>query len=84
VVSVKGQRRYRFHEGKVLIDIHLKNFNQLFNSMDPSPFIERDLDDEAVNYILSSVMEHSVGTPLKLVISIPDTELSKVDKKRHY
>lgn len=49
--------------------------------MDPSPFLERDLDDDAVDYILSSAMEHGVSTDLKLVILLPESELTKLEKK---
>ena len=29
------------------IKLKLRDIDQLFNSMDPSPFIEKDLDDKA-------------------------------------
>jgi hypothetical protein len=32
------------------ICIHLKSADPLFNTLDPSPFHERDLDDEAERY----------------------------------
>lgn len=40
----------------------------MFNSFDPSPFIEKDLDDNAETYIVQSVSEFSLSTPLKIVI----------------
>jgi hypothetical protein len=33
------------------ISLNLRDVNQLFNSMDPSPFIEKDLDDDAEEFI---------------------------------
>ena len=30
-----------------IIRLKLRDMKQLFNSMDPSPFIEKDLDDDA-------------------------------------
>ena len=42
--------------------------SQLFNSMDPSPFIEKDLDDDAEEFIVSWAQEFSPGAPLKLRI----------------
>mgnify|MGYP001572631349 CR=1 FL=1 len=62
--------RYRVKEGKVCIELTLKSIKQLFNSLDPSPFIERDLDDNAVEYILSAAMEHRLHTPLILRIYV--------------
>jgi hypothetical protein len=42
--------------------------------MDPSPFLDRDLDDDAADYILSAAQEHSLSTPLGLVISFAEPE----------
>jgi hypothetical protein len=36
-----------------LIELKLSGLNQLFNSMDPSPFHERDLDHDAEEFIVS-------------------------------
>jgi len=42
--------------------------SQLFNSMDPSPFIEKDLDDDAEEFIVSWAQEFSPDAPIKLRI----------------
>ena len=34
------------------ISLKLRDVHQLFNSMDPSPFIEKDLDDDAEEFIV--------------------------------
>ena len=39
------------------IEIKLGRMQQLFNSFDPSPFHERDLDQDAEAYIVDSVDE---------------------------
>ncbi|HEY9705352.1 MAG TPA: hypothetical protein V6C58_23135 [Allocoleopsis sp.] len=59
------------------IDIKIKKIGQLFNSMDPSPFLEKDLDDDAFEYIVSSVQEHPLKTKQKIVIHIPKKEMKK-------
>jgi hypothetical protein len=41
---------------------------QLFNSMDPSPFIEKDLDDDAEEFIVSWAQEFSPEASIKLSI----------------
>ncbi len=61
-----------------LIEIKIKRINQLFNSMDPSPFLEKDLDDDAFEYIVSSVREHHVKTKIKIVIHLPLYEKKRV------
>lgn len=52
------------------IEVKLQSLNQLFDSMDPSPFHERDLDANAAEYILSWAQEHHVNTPLRLVVHL--------------
>jgi hypothetical protein len=39
------------------ISLKLRDLNQLFNSMDPSPFIEKDLDDRAEEFIVGWAQE---------------------------
>ena len=50
------------------ISLKLRDINQLFNSMDPSPFIEKDLDDDAEEFIVSWAQEFSAKAPVKLRI----------------
>ena len=70
----KLQSYYRQEEGAYLIEIKLNQLQQVFNSLDPSPFLDRDLDDNAENYIINSVDEFPLNTPLKLVFYLPSTE----------
>jgi len=51
-----------------VISLKLRDMNQLFNSMDPSPFIEKDLDDDAEEFIVSWAQEFPPKAPLKLRI----------------
>ena len=52
------------------ISLKLRDTNQLFNSMDPSPFIEKDLDDDAEEFIVSWAQEFAPGAPIKLRIHL--------------
>ncbi len=52
------------------ISLKLRDMNQLFNSMDPSPFIEKDLDDDAEEFIVSWAQEFSPNAPIKLRIHL--------------
>lgn len=50
------------------ISLRLRELNQLFNSMDPSPFNDRDLDHDAEEFIVSSAREaHGRGFPMRQV-----------------
>jgi hypothetical protein len=50
------------------ISLKLRDMSQLFNSMDPSPFIEKDLDDDAEEFIVSWAQEFTPDAPIKLRI----------------
>jgi hypothetical protein len=63
---------YRQEGGKTCIDIRLRSARQLFDGRDPAPFRERDLDENAVDYIISSAEEAPARKPLKLVVWITE------------
>jgi hypothetical protein len=50
------------------IQLKLHDITRLFNSMDPSPFIEKDLDDDAEEFIVSWAQEFSAASPISLRI----------------
>jgi hypothetical protein len=56
------------HSG--LIEVKVQTLHQLFNSMDPSPFHERDLDHDAEEFIVSWAQEHHRHTPLRLLVHL--------------
>lgn len=60
-----------------VIRLRIKDAPQLFNSLDPDPFIERDLDDDAVEYITSWAGEIPRHQPLKLVVEIAEPKLQQ-------
>lgn len=68
--------RYRQENGVWLIEIELRTIHQLFNSFDPSPFHERDLDADAETWIVGAAREFPLSAPLKLVLHLPAAELS--------
>lgn len=52
------------------IEIGLREMGQLFNSMDPSPFHEKDLDHDAEEFIESWVSEFHREEPVSLLIHL--------------
>ena len=52
------------------ISVGLRELSQLFNSMDPSPFVDRDLDRDAEEFIVSWARELPSQHELKLVINL--------------
>jgi hypothetical protein len=53
-----------------VIRVRVARFTQLFNSLDPSPFLERDLDDDLVDYVTSWAREIPRDLPLRLTIHL--------------
>jgi hypothetical protein len=62
---------YRKRDGKVLIEIKLTRIMQLFNSFDPSPFHEKELDWDAERYIVDTIDDFPKKTGFILVIHMP-------------
>ncbi len=54
------------------IEIRIRNLSQLFDSRDPSPFLAKDLDDDAQQYIVASAGESSSRLPLALAIHLTE------------
>lgn len=69
-----GPSRYRFVDGRWCIDLRLKSPRHLFDNRDPAPFRERELDPEAVEYIVSSVAEVGTSSPVSLVLVFDDAD----------
>ncbi len=52
------------------LELHVAELRQLFNAMDPAPFRERDLDPNAVSYIVDWARETPASQPLALVLRL--------------
>ncbi len=52
------------------IEVHLDDLEQLFNSMDPSPFYRKDLDANAEEYIVGWAEEYPLNEPVSLVLHL--------------
>ncbi|KAJ4455109.1 hypothetical protein PAPYR_10013 [Paratrimastix pyriformis] len=66
---------------KGAIDIKIHHLSQLFNSYDPSPFLEKDLDDDAEEYIVAWARELPSSVPLNLVIHTTEDTAVRSDPK---
>lgn len=74
-----------------LIEVKLTELKQFFNSMDPSPFHERDLDEDAEEFIVSWAQEHPQQQNLRLVLHLTkppsdtaDSQHLVADSVAHY
>lgn len=55
------------------IELRVDEIAQLFDTLDPFPFSERDLDAHAEEYIVGWARELPRDTPLKIVVHFPGT-----------
>ena len=53
-----------------VLELYLTDARQLFNSMDPAPFRERDLDPKAAAYIIDWAREAPSGRSLSLIVHL--------------
>src|ERR1700716_2611879 len=58
------------------IELRIAEISQLFDSLDPFPFREKDLDKEAEEFIVSWARELPVDQPLKIVVHLPQSQAS--------
>lgn len=76
-------------KGTARIQMRLRELPQLFNSMDPSPFLDRDLDSDAEEFIVSWAREHPRDHELELTLHLatlppPDRAKGTEEAVRHY
>lgn len=63
------------------IKVRIHELGQLFNSLDPSPFTERDLDDDAEAYIVGWAREVDDRRPFRIVVHLPASEAQKAQER---
>jgi hypothetical protein len=78
---VDPESLYRREDGKFVIELVLRNVMQLFNSFDPSPFHEKELDSDAEEYLFNTIDDLPVSAPVKLVIYLPSEAINEDIRK---
>ena len=76
-------------KGTGRIQMRLRELPQLFNSMDPSLFLDQDLDSDAEEFIVSWAREHPRDHELELMLHLatpppPDRAKGTEEAVRHY
>jgi hypothetical protein len=61
------------------IEVRIARIEALFESLDPSPFHERDLDQDAADYILGWARELPRDAPLVIRLHLPEAEAARAD-----
>ena len=53
-----------------LIEVHVSDLKEIFNSFDPTPFLKRDLDPDAEEFITSWARDLKPKVPIGLIVHI--------------
>ncbi len=64
-------------DGTIEIAVRTRSISQLFNSFDPSPFREKDLDTGVEEFLVSWVRELPPGAPFNIVVHLPPEEAAR-------
>jgi Mg/Co/Ni transporter MgtE len=67
---------YRKEKEAFLVEISLQSPRQLFNTLDPSPFHEKDLDPAAERYLIDAVEELPLDEAVRLVVHLPEESIT--------
>src|SRR5258707_8401295 len=63
------------------IELRIEEISQLFHTLDPFPFREKDLDADAEEFIVSWARELPPDQPLKIVVHVPETQASSPEAR---
>lgn len=61
-------------EADAVIELRVDEISQLFNTLDPFPFRERDLDEDAEAYFVGWARELPKDHPIRIIVHIPIAE----------
>jgi hypothetical protein len=65
----------------VAVELRLDRIPRLYNSLDPAPFHEKELEAAADDYIVGSA-EDAGGRPIRLVVMLPSEELARPEAQQ--
>jgi hypothetical protein len=73
-VAAAQEKRMTAADPAEAIELRVDNIAQLFHTLDPFPFRERDLDREAEEYIVGWARELPREQPIKIIVYLPAEE----------
>jgi hypothetical protein len=80
-VKVRGPGPPTEQADRATIEVRVHEVGQLFNSLDPSPFAERDLDDDAEAYLVGWAREVDSRGPFRILVHLPAVEADKARQR---
>jgi hypothetical protein len=64
------------------IEIWIEKIAQLFHSLDPFPYLEKDPDDDVEEFIVGWARELPPDKPLRIIVHLPETAASTPEAHR--
>jgi hypothetical protein len=58
------------------IELRIEELSQLFHSLDPFPFREKDLDKDAEEFIVGWARELPTDQQLRIIVHLPESQAS--------
>jgi hypothetical protein len=65
-----------------VIEVQVQKIGQLFHTLDPMPFRDRDLDREAEDFIVSWARELPRKAPIRITVHMPASEAAGDDARQ--
>ena len=59
------------------IELHLRDLSHFFNSLDPSPFHDRDLDREAARFIREEMQDRELREGTAIIVYLPGNQIDQ-------
>jgi hypothetical protein len=75
VIALGSHKKVDDKEAAGVIELRVDRISQLFDTLDPFPFRDRDLDAHAEEYIVGWARELPRDQPIRIVIQAPESEL---------
>ena len=67
-----------------VVQLRLRDLSQLFNLMDPTPFVDKDLDADAETFIEGWALEFPVNTPITLFVHLEQSPVLGGEDPRRF
>lgn len=67
------------HAGDRPIELKIREIGQLFQSLDPLPFRERDLDAAVEEYVVAWAREQGGTGPIRILVHLPPEEAGRAE-----
>lgn len=77
------QNLYKFEveSNKYLIKVSLRDYNDIYDDWDPSPFKRRDIEDEFNDFVFNSSEDIPLNFEISIVLHIPESQKDERKEK---